>query len=134
MSEPELIHPLAERIVTAIEGRFREWLMSGEHAEAKALVAEILTQDLRGWSYDYRLKSEAAYLRHENTLLQKQINDLWPHAQKMHTLAHLTEAHTGLADNSAEGIIAAMVAMRATIKSLNRRAQYAESKCANCKK
>jgi hypothetical protein len=76
----------------------------------------------------YRNACELAYLRQENERLQKQVNDLWPHAQKMHTLAHLTEAHTGLADNSAEGIIAAMVAMRETIKSLNRRAQYAEAK------
>ena len=85
-------------------------------------------------SEDYAKSCELAYLRNENTFLKRQVEDLWPHAQKMHTLAHLTEAHTGLADNSAEGIIAAMVAMRATIKSLNRRAQYAESKCANCKK
>lgn len=36
---------LAERIVTAIEGRFRDWLMSGEHAEAVALVAEVLADE-----------------------------------------------------------------------------------------
>lgn len=33
---------LADKIITAIEGHFRDWLMSGEHAEAKQLVAEIL--------------------------------------------------------------------------------------------
>jgi hypothetical protein len=37
-------HQTAERIVTAIEGRFRDWLMSGEHAEAVALVEEILDE------------------------------------------------------------------------------------------
>jgi len=82
-------------------------------------------------SDDYAKSCELAYLRNENTFLKRQVEDLWPHAQKMHALAHLTEAHTGLADNSAEGIIAAMVAMRETIKSLNRRAQYAEAHSKN---
>jgi cell division protein FtsB len=82
-------------------------------------------------SEDYAKICELAYLRNENTFLKRHVEDLWPHAQKMHTLAHLTEAHTGLADNSAEGIIAAMTAMRATIKSLNRRAQYAEAHAKN---
>lgn len=36
---------LADKIITAIEGRFRDWLMSGEHAEAKQLVAEILDRE-----------------------------------------------------------------------------------------
>ncbi len=41
---------LAETIVTAIEGRFRDWLMSNEHAEARRLVAEILDHELDGWT------------------------------------------------------------------------------------
>lgn len=41
---------LADKIVTAIEGRFRDWLMSGEHAEAKQLVAEVLARELDGWT------------------------------------------------------------------------------------
>ncbi len=35
---------IAERIVTALEGRFRDWLMSGEHAEAVELVGKILSE------------------------------------------------------------------------------------------
>lgn len=37
---------IADRIITALEGRFRDWLMSGEYAEAKALVAEIVEREL----------------------------------------------------------------------------------------
>jgi hypothetical protein len=37
---------LADTLVTALEGRFRDWLMSGEHAEAKQLVAEILDREM----------------------------------------------------------------------------------------
>ena len=58
---------LAESIVTAIEGRFRDWLMSSEHAEAKQLVAEILDRELNGRTVkaeDYdRLREAATWLR-----------------------------------------------------------------------
>lgn len=58
---------LAEKIVTAIEGRFRDWLMSGEHAAARQLVAEILDRELDGWTVkaeDYdRLREAAMRLR-----------------------------------------------------------------------
>lgn len=37
---------IADRIITALEGRFRDWLMSDEHAEARALVAEIVEREL----------------------------------------------------------------------------------------
>ena len=36
---------IAERIVTAIEGRLRDWLMAGEHAEVVQLVTEILNDE-----------------------------------------------------------------------------------------
>jgi hypothetical protein len=36
---------LAEKIVTAFEGHFREWMMPGEHGEAVDLVAEIVRAD-----------------------------------------------------------------------------------------
>ena len=37
---------IADRIITALEGRFRDWLMSDEHAEARSLVAEIVEREL----------------------------------------------------------------------------------------
>lgn len=49
---------LAERIVTAVEGRFRDWLMSGEHAEAVQLVAEILERELDEWTVQSRALEE----------------------------------------------------------------------------
>ena len=39
---------ISERIVTAIEGHFRDWLMSGEHAEAVDLVAQIINESIEG--------------------------------------------------------------------------------------
>ena len=36
---------LAERVVSAIENHFRDWLMSGEYHEAVELVAEILKRE-----------------------------------------------------------------------------------------
>lgn len=54
---------IAEKIITAIEGRFRDWLMHGEHEEAKQLVAEILERELDGWTVkaaDYDSLREAA--------------------------------------------------------------------------
>ena len=36
---------LAERVVSAIENNFRDWLMPGEYQEAVELVAEILKQE-----------------------------------------------------------------------------------------
>lgn len=49
---------IAEKIVTAIEGRFLDWLMDGEHEEAKQLVAEILERELDGWTHstDWKIR------------------------------------------------------------------------------
>ena len=38
---------LAERVVSAIENRFRDWLMPGEYKEAVELVAEILKREAK---------------------------------------------------------------------------------------
>ena len=38
---------VAERVVSAIENRFRDWLMSGEYQEAVELVAEILKREAK---------------------------------------------------------------------------------------
>ena len=58
---------IAEKIITAIEGRFRDWLMHGEHTEAKELVTDILERELDGWTVkadDYdRLREAAIWLR-----------------------------------------------------------------------
>ena len=36
---------VSERVVSAIENNFRDWLMPGEHQEAVELVAEILERE-----------------------------------------------------------------------------------------
>lgn len=36
---------IAERVVSAIENNFRDWLMPGEYHEAVELVAEILERE-----------------------------------------------------------------------------------------
>ena len=41
MDDLETKH-IAERVVSAIENNFRDWLMPGEYQEAVELVAEIL--------------------------------------------------------------------------------------------
>lgn len=47
MKKPDVqTRALADRIVGAIEGRFRDWLMQGEHEEAVELVAKILENAL----------------------------------------------------------------------------------------
>ena len=38
---------IAERVVSAIENNFRDWLMSGEYQEAVKLVAEILKRETK---------------------------------------------------------------------------------------
>ena len=38
---------LAERVVSAIENNFRDWLMPGEYHEAVELVAEILKRETK---------------------------------------------------------------------------------------
>ena len=76
----------------------------------------------------YPLRCEIAYQKEIVQRMENRLGRLWPLAQAAEALAVLTEAHTGIADNSPEGIIRAIKAMRETIKSLNRRAQYAESK------
>ena len=38
---------LAERVISAIENRFRDWLMPGEYFEAVELVAEILKREAK---------------------------------------------------------------------------------------
>ena len=38
---------IAERIVSAIENNFRDWLMPGEYQEAVELVAEILKREAK---------------------------------------------------------------------------------------
>ena len=37
----------AERVVSAIENHFRDWLMPGEYQEAVELVAEILKREAK---------------------------------------------------------------------------------------
>jgi hypothetical protein len=78
----------------------------------------------QNWLLKSRVKALEQDLASANATLAR----VWPEAQKMNALAYLCEAHTGLADNSPDGIIAAMRAMRETIKSLNRRCQRAEAK------
>jgi len=75
----------------------------------------------------YPLRCEIAYQKEIVQRLENRLGRLWPLAQAAEALAVLTEAHTGIADNSPEGIIRTIKAMRETIKSLNRRAQYAEA-------
>ena len=54
---------IAEKIITAIG----DWLMHGEHTEAKELVTDILERELDGWTVkadDYdRLREAAIWLR-----------------------------------------------------------------------
>ena len=38
---------LAERVVSAIENHFRDWLMPGEYQEAVKLVAEVLKRETK---------------------------------------------------------------------------------------
>ena len=38
---------IAERVVSAIENNFRDWLMPGEYQEAVELVAEILKREAK---------------------------------------------------------------------------------------
>ena len=38
---------VAERVVSAIENNFRDWLMPGEYQEAVELVAEVLKREAR---------------------------------------------------------------------------------------
>ena len=38
---------VAERVVSAIENRFRDWLMPGEYKEAVELVAEVLKREAK---------------------------------------------------------------------------------------
>ena len=38
---------IAERVVSAIENNFRDWLMPGEYQEAVELVAEILKRETK---------------------------------------------------------------------------------------
>ena len=58
---------LAEKIITAIEGEFRDWLMHGEHPRAVQVATEILERELDGWTVkaeDYdRLREAAIWLR-----------------------------------------------------------------------
>lgn len=38
---------VSERVVSAIENHFRDWLMPGEYQEAVKLVAEILKREAK---------------------------------------------------------------------------------------
>ena len=38
---------IAERVVSAIENNFRDWLMPGEYQEAVELVAEVLKREAK---------------------------------------------------------------------------------------
>ena len=46
MDDLETKH-IAERVVSAIENNFRDWLMPGEYQEAVKLVAEILKRETK---------------------------------------------------------------------------------------
>lgn len=39
---------IADRVITALEGRFREWLSPQEYAEAKPLLVEIIESEMAG--------------------------------------------------------------------------------------
>ena len=38
---------IAERVVSAIENNFRDWLMPGEYQEAVKLVSEVLKRETK---------------------------------------------------------------------------------------
>ena len=38
---------IAERVVSAIENNFRDWLMPGEYQEAVKLVSEVLKREMK---------------------------------------------------------------------------------------
>lgn len=38
---------IAERVVSAIENNFRDWLMLGEYQEAVKLVSEVLKREMK---------------------------------------------------------------------------------------
>ena len=46
MDDPET-RRIAERVVSAIENNFRDWLMPGEYQEAVKLVTEVLKRETK---------------------------------------------------------------------------------------
>ena len=38
---------IAERVVSAIENNFRDWLMPGEYQDAVKLVSEVLKREMK---------------------------------------------------------------------------------------